>query len=65
MTEGRMTVLDELFEDPMVQMVMARDHVRPEELRSLLERDRVRATEKRLVPPAHVISSCRGASLCY
>lgn len=64
MTEGNMTVLDELFEDPMVQMVMERDHVRPDELRRMLERDRVRATEKRLVPPAHVISTSQASRLC-
>ena len=60
MTEGTMTVLDELLDDPMVQMVMARDSVRPEELRQMLERHRVRvAEEKQLVPPAHVIASCQ------
>ena len=41
MTEGTMTVLDELLSDPMVQMVMARDSVRPEDLRRMLERHRV------------------------
>ena len=46
MTEGTMTVLDELLDDPMVQMVMARDSVRPEDLRQMLERHRVRAAEK-------------------
>ena len=30
--------LDELLNDPMVQLVMARDRVRPAELRLLLER---------------------------
>ena len=65
MTEGTMTVLDELLDDPMVQMVMARDSVRPEDLRRMLERHRVRAAEKRLVPPAHVIASCQGRSLCF
>ena len=65
MTEGTMTVLDELLNDPLVQMVMERDRVRPDELRQMLERDRIRATEKRLVPPAHVIASCRTSSLCY
>jgi hypothetical protein len=65
MTEGTMTVLDELLDDPMVQMVMARDSVRPEDLRRMLERHRVRATEKKLVPPAHVIASCQNHSLCF
>jgi hypothetical protein len=62
MSEGTTTVLDELLDDPMVQMVMARDSVRPEELRQMLERHR--AEEKQLVPPAHVIASCRLRSLC-
>lgn len=65
MSEGTMTVLDELLDDPMVQMVMARDSVRPEELRQMLERHRSLAGEKQLVPPAHVIASCRLRSLCY
>jgi hypothetical protein len=65
MTEGNVTVLDELLDDPMVQMVMARDSVRPEELRQMLERHRSLSEEKRLVPPAHVIASCRLRSLCY
>jgi hypothetical protein len=64
MSEGTMTVLDELLDDPMVQMVMARDSVRPEELRQMHERHRGRAEAKRLVPPAHVIASCRLRSLC-
>lgn len=66
MTEGNMTtVLDELLNDPMVQMVMARDSVRPEELRGLLERHRTDAIEKGLVPPAHVIAACKARSLCF
>ena len=65
MTEGTTTVLDELLDDPMVRMVMARDSVRPEELRQMLERDRARAIETRLVPPAHVIASCQARHLCY
>lgn len=65
MTEGKTTKLDELLSDPMVQMVMARDSVRPEELRRMLEQARSRAEEKRLVPPAHVIASCQARSLCY
>ncbi len=64
MTEGTMTVLDELLDDPMVQMVMARDSVRPEELRRSLERHRTDAEEKGLMPPAHVIASCRARALC-
>ena len=64
MTEGKTTVLDELLDDPMVQMVMARDSVRPEELRQMLEQHRTDAEEKGLAPPAHVIASCRPGSLC-
>src|SRR5690606_18375812 len=52
------TTLDELLNDPMVQLVMKRDGVRPEQLRSMLER--VEARPKEAVPPAHVIDSrCR------
>lgn len=65
MTEGKTTVLDELLSDPMVQMVMARDSVRPEELRRMLERHRTNAIERGFVPPAHVIASCQAHNLCY
>ncbi|MEW6630830.1 MAG: hypothetical protein AB1440_08195 [Pseudomonadota bacterium] len=56
--------LDELLNDPMVQLVMARDRVRPSELRMLLERARDRASydsraDRPLMPPAHVVArSC-------
>ncbi len=63
MTEGPNT-LDELLSDPMVQLVMARDSVRPEQLRMMLERARDRAEEPKL-PPAHVIDRmCFGKLLC-
>ncbi|MEW9807972.1 hypothetical protein [Mesorhizobium marinum] len=64
MTEATMTALDDLLGDPMVQMVMARDGVRPGDLRDMLERDRRRAIEKRLIPPAHVIAASKTCSLC-
>lgn len=64
MTKGTNTVLDDLLSDPLVQLVMARDSVRPEELRSMLERDRVRAADTGIVPPAHVIAACKSRSLC-
>lgn len=64
MSDGTTTVLDELLDDPMVQMVMERDSVSAEELRRMLERHRTVAIEKGLVPPAHVIASCRLRSLC-
>lgn len=63
MTEG-LNTLDELLSDPMVQMVMARDSVRPEQLRMMLERARDRAGVPRL-PPAHVIDKvCLAKRLC-
>jgi hypothetical protein len=53
--------LDELLNDPMVQLVMARDRVRPAELRLLLEKARDRAGDPRIdqvsLPPAHVVAS--------
>ena len=64
MTKGTTTVLDDLFSDPLVQLVMARDSVRPEDLRLMLERDRVRAADTNAVPPAHVIAACASRSLC-
>jgi hypothetical protein len=53
MTEG-LNTLDELLSDPMVQLVMERDRVRPEHLRTMLERAHARSAEPRL-PPAHMI----------
>jgi hypothetical protein len=64
MTEGRQT-LDELLGDPMIQMVMARDRVRPEEVRMLLERVIRSAVDEPVVPPAHVIArTCQKLWLC-
>ena len=62
MTEG-LNTLDELLSDPLVQLVMERDSVRPEQLRLMLERARDRAEES--LPPAHVIDrACQGGRLC-
>jgi hypothetical protein len=54
MTETR-DRLDELLSDPLIKLVMARDRVRPDEVRMLLERARDRSEAPRL-PPAHVIA---------
>jgi len=68
MTKGTTTVLDDLLSDPLVQLVMERDSVRPEEIRLMLERDRVRAadtgSDTGAVPPAHVIAACESRGLC-
>ncbi|RWH75659.1 hypothetical protein [Mesorhizobium sp.] len=56
--------LDELLNDPMIQLVMERDRVRAAEIRLLLEKARDRAgddhrIEQASVPPAHVVArSC-------
>lgn len=56
--------LDDLLSDPMVQLVMERDRVRPESLRMMLERARDRAEDAQL-PPAHVIDrTCPAKGLC-
>lgn len=65
MPQGTMTVLDELLSDPMVQMVMARDSVRPEVLSGMLERHRMDAQRKGLMSTAHVTAACTGRSLCF
>ena len=56
------TALDELLSDPMIQLVMARDRVRPEELRLLLL-ERVRSAEPSL-PPHVIAETCRLRRLC-
>lgn len=64
MTEG-ISILDELLSDPMVRLVMARDGVRPEELRFSLERARDRAEQRAFVPPAHMIArECQAFRVC-
>ena len=67
MTKSYM-VLDELLDDPMVQLVMKRDRVRPENLRSMIERAQARADD---MPPAHMLGKahmigkeCPSGRLC-
>jgi hypothetical protein len=60
MTEG-INTLDELLTDPMVQLVMARDRVRPEDLRRLLERAR---RAERSLPPHVIAKSGSTERLC-
>lgn len=63
MTEG--ISLDELLSDPMVRLVMARDGVRPEELRMSLELARDKAEQRVFVPPPHVIArECSTFRVC-
>ncbi|TPN88262.1 hypothetical protein FJ987_23710 [Mesorhizobium sp. CU2] len=56
--------LDELLNDPMIQLVMASDRVRPAEIRLLLERARDRVgddprVDQASLPPAHMVArSC-------
>jgi len=59
------STLDELLSDPMVLLVMERAHVRPEQVRMLLERARRPAVDEPVVPPAHVIArTCQKLWLC-
>jgi hypothetical protein len=48
---GVINTLDELLDDPIIQLIMARDNVRPEEVRKLMER----ARHRRSSLPLHVI----------
>lgn len=64
MMNERINTLDELLSDPMVQLVMARDRVKPDEVRLHFKRARDRAREP-LVPPAHVVDKrCWTQKLC-
>lgn len=56
MTE-RFDTLDELLNDPLVQLVMKRDNVRPEELRRSLER--ARRVRRSPLPPHVMAEACR------
>ncbi len=50
--------LDDLLNDPMVKLVMARDGWRSEDVRRLLDRVQARSEDAVDIPPAHVIDSC-------
>ena len=58
----RHDALDELLNDPLVQLVMKRDKVRPEELRRSLER--ARRARRSLLPPHVIAEACRRRGLC-
>jgi hypothetical protein len=53
--------LDELLNDPLVQLVMARDNVRPEELRQLIERAR---RQQPSLPPHMISETARTRGIC-
>ncbi len=55
MSKGKQN-LDELLREPIIRLLMARDRVRPEEVRMLLER--ALRPAQRMVPP-HVIEQAR------
>ncbi|PTE12346.1 hypothetical protein [Mesorhizobium helmanticense] len=68
--DDRINTLDELLSDPMVQLVMQRDRVRPEQVRVLLERVRGRVAGEApaigpQLPPAHMVArTCQKLWLC-
>ena len=65
MTEGRLTTLDELLDDPVIQLVMASDNVEADEVRELFERVNVRMDARAFVPAAHIIDKlCKNYGLC-
>ena len=58
---GVINTLDELLNDPMIQLVMARDNVRPEEVRQLMERARQRQPS---LPPHVIGEGARMRGIC-
>jgi hypothetical protein len=56
--------LDELLNDPMVQLVMQRDHVNPKGVRWMLERARARAEDPSLPPAYMVARECWEHGIC-
>jgi hypothetical protein len=63
MTEG--TTLNELLDDPIIQLVMASDHVEAEEVRELFDRARYRMDGRAFIPAAHVIDRiCKNRGIC-
>jgi hypothetical protein len=63
MTEG--TTLDELLDDPIIQLVMASDHVEAGEVRELFDRARYRMDARAFIPAAHVIDGiCKNRGMC-
>ena len=58
------SLLDELLDDPMVQLVMQRDHVNPKGLRWMLEHAHARIGDPSLPPAYMVAPECRETGLC-
>ncbi len=56
--------LDELLSDPMVQLVMKRDHINPKGVRWMLERARDRVEDPSLPPAYMVARECWEHGLC-
>jgi len=56
--------LDELLDDPTIQLVMARDGWQADDIRLLLEKARERAAERDMIPAAHVIKTSQMQRLC-
>ena len=55
--------LDELLDDPIVQLLMRSDGVRPQEVRLLMRQARDRLPDLP-VPPAHVVANACCGGLC-
>lgn len=63
MTEG--TTLNELLDDPIIQLVMASDNVEADEVRELFDRARYRMDARTFIPAAHMIDRiCKNRGLC-
>lgn len=61
----RKQTLDELLDDPMIQLVMARDGWHGDDVRMLLERARPTG-DNADVPAPHVIAEvCRQHRMCF
>lgn len=56
--------LDELLDDPMIQLVMRRDRVNPKGLRWMLERARARIDDPSLPPAYMVARECCEQKIC-
>ncbi|MBX3566945.1 MAG: hypothetical protein KF914_02730 [Rhizobiaceae bacterium] len=57
------SALDDLLDDPLIQLVMKSDRVRPQDVRLVMEQARDRAQDM-AIPPAHVIANSCCGGLC-
>lgn len=64
-TMAERKALNELLDDPMIQLVMASDGVEADDVRELFDRAAYRMDARSFIPAAHIIDKlCKQRGLC-